>query len=268
VRAVTIEILGAREIAGMRKAGAAAAATLAFVADRLRAGISTAEVDRWVREHTASLGGTSSQLGYKGFPAAVCTSRNNVVCHGIPHRNDVLQPGDIINVDVTTCLEGFHGDTSATFAIGDAAPDALRLLDVARRCRDAGIAAIRDGVRLGDVGAAIEELALRDGCSVVREFGGHGIGRNMHMEPHVSHVGPRGSGIRVRAGMVLTVEPMINLGNAEVRILDDEWTVVTADGSLSAQFEHTVLVTRDGFEILTSLGVGALGLKRQSSSPA
>jgi methionyl aminopeptidase len=248
---VSIEILGTREIAGMRKAGAAAAATLAYVAERLRPGISTADIDRWVREHTASLGGMPSQLGYKGFPAGVCTSRNNVVCHGIPRRNEVLEQGDIINVDVTTCLDGFHGDTSATFAVSEAAPDALRLLDVARRCRDAGIAVVRNGARVGDVGAAIEELARREGCSVVREFGGHGIGRRMHMEPHVSHVGPPASGIRLRAGMVLTIEPMINLGRAEVRVLDDEWTVVTADGSLSAQFEHTVLVTHDGCEILT-----------------
>ena len=246
-----IDILGARDIAAMRKAGAAAAATLAHVATRLRAGISTADIDGWVREHTASLGGRPSQLGYKGFPAAVCTSRNAVVCHGIPSRHELLRPGDIINVDVTTCLDGFHGDTSATFAIGRLTPEAQHVVTVALRCRDAGIAVVRDGARLGDVGAAIEEVARDAGCSVVREFGGHGIGRKMHTDPHVSHIGPRGSGSRLRAGMVFTVEPMINLGRAEVRILDDQWTVVTADGSLSAQFEHTVLVTRSGFEILT-----------------
>jgi methionyl aminopeptidase len=248
---VSIEILGSREIDAMRKAGAAAATTLALIGTRLRAGISTADIDMWVREHTASLGGRPSQLGYKGFPAAVCTSRNSVVCHGIPSRTDLLRPGDIINVDVTTCLGGFHGDTSATFAIGDVSPEARHVTDVARRCRDAGIAAVREGARMGDIGAAIEELAKQEGCSVVREFGGHGIGRRMHMEPHVSHVGPRGSGIRLRAGMALTIEPMINLEGAAIRLLDDEWTVVTADGSLSAQFEHTVLVTREGFEILT-----------------
>jgi methionyl aminopeptidase len=248
---MSIEVLGTSEIAAMRKAGAAAAATLAHVATKLCAGISTADIDRWVREHTESLGGRPSQLGYKGFPAAVCTSRNSVVCHGVPSRRELLRPGDIINVDVTTCLDGFHGDTSATFAIGRLTPEAQHVLDVARRCRDTGITAVREGARLGDVGAVIEELARREGCSVVREFGGHGIGRKMHMEPHVSHVGPRGSGIRLRAGMVFTVEPMVSLGSAEVHVLDDEWTVVTADGSLSAQFEHTVLVTRDGCEILT-----------------
>jgi methionyl aminopeptidase len=221
------------------------------VGKRLRPGISTADIDGWVREHTAQLGGTPSQLGYDGFPAAVCTSRNDVVCHGIPRRNELLGPGDILNVDVTTCLGGFHGDTSATFSIGEPSAHALRLLDVARRCRDAGIAVVRDGARLGDVGAAVEELAVQEGCSVVREFGGHGIGRKMHMEPHVAHFGRRGAGIRLRAGMVLTVEPMINLGAADVRMLDDGWTVVTADGSLSAQFEHTVLVTREGYDILS-----------------
>jgi methionyl aminopeptidase len=248
---MSVEILGAGEIARLRTAGAAAAATLAFVGRRLRPGVSTTEVDRWVRDHTARLGGTPSQLGYEGFPAAVCTSRNDVVCHGIPRRGEVLRPGDILNVDVTTCVDGFHGDTSATFLVGDPSAEARHVVDVARRCRDAGIAVVREGARLGDVGAAIEELATREGCSVVREFGGHGIGRRMHMPPHVSHFGARGSGLRLRAGMAFTVEPMINLGGPGVRVLDDRWTVVTADGSLSAQFEHTVLVTREGFEILT-----------------
>ena len=181
----------------------------------------------------------------------MCTSRNDVVCHGVPRRDDVLEPGDIVNVDVTTNLDGFHGDTSATFVIGAASDEARHVASVALRCRDAGIAVVREGARLGDVGAAILELADREGCSVVREFGGHGIGRKMHMDPHVPHFGARGGGIRLRAGMVFTVEPMVNLGKPDVRVLDDGWTVVTADGSLSAQFEHTVLVTRDGFEILT-----------------
>ncbi|HEY1695521.1 MAG TPA: type I methionyl aminopeptidase [Polyangiaceae bacterium] len=248
---VGVEILGPREIAAMRRAGAAAAATLTFVGARLRPGVSTAQIDRWVREHTARLGGRPSQLGYEGFPASVCTSRNEVVCHGIPRRDDVLRPGDIVNVDVTTDLGGFHGDTSATFAIGEPSPEARHVVDVARRCRDAGVSSVREGARLGDVGAAIQELAAREGCSVVREFGGHGIGRAMHAEPHVPHFGVRGAGLRLRAGMAITIEPMINLGAADVRILDDGWTVVTADGSLSAQFEHTVLVTKGGCEVLT-----------------
>jgi methionyl aminopeptidase len=261
---VSIELLGLGEIAGMRKAGAAAAATLAFVGQRLRAGVSTAEVDKWVREHTLALGGTPSQEGYKGFPAAVCTSRNDVVCHGIPRSGELLAPGDIVNVDVTTNLDGFHGDTSATFTVGGVTPEARHIVDVARRCRDAGIEVVRDGARLGDIGAAIQQLAIREGCSVVHEYGGHGIGRRMHMEPHVSHVGQRGSGVRLRAGMVFTVEPMINFGRADIRVLDDGWTVVTADGSLSAQFEHTVLVTADGFEILTAPPAAARALEANS----
>jgi methionyl aminopeptidase len=248
---MTVELYGPREIAALRRAGEAAAATLVYVAERLGPGITTAQIDAWVREHTRRLGGTPSQLGYEGFPAAVCTSRNNVVCHGIPRAEEAVLPGDIINIDVTTGLGGFHGDTSATFIIGKPSEEARHVVEVARRCRDAGIATIRDGARLGDIGAAVGEVAERSGCSVVREYGGHGIGRRMHMEPHVPHFGRRGSGLRLRAGMVLTVEPMINLGAPDVRILDDDWTVVTADGCLSAQFEHTVLVTRDGFEILT-----------------
>jgi methionyl aminopeptidase len=248
---VSVEILGPREVALMRRAGEAAAATLAFVGERLRAGVTTADIDAWVREHTKSLGGTPSQLGYNGFPAAVCTSRNHVVCHGIPRRDELLQVGDIINVDVTTNLGGYHGDTSATFMVGPVSAEARHVVDVALHRRDAGVAVVRDGARLGDIGAAIAELAEREGCSVVREFGGHGIGRRMHMDPHVPHFGRRGEGLRLRAGMVFTVEPMGNLCGQDVRVLADEWTVVTADGSLSAQFEHTVLVTSGGCEVLT-----------------
>lgn len=250
---MAIEILGSSQIERMRRAGRAAAETLAFVGSRLRAGMSTAEIDRLVREDTARRGGTPSQLGYEGFPAAVCTSRNHVVCHGIPSEKELLESGDIINVDVTTNLDGFHGDTSAMFVIGEASAEARAVVDVARRCRDAGIAVIREGARLGDIGAAVDELARSEGMSVVREIGGHGIGRRMHAEPHVAHTGRRGAGIRLRAGMAITVEPMINVGGAAVRFLDDGWTVVTADGSLSAQWEHTVLVTKTGYEVLTQV---------------
>lgn len=251
--AMATEILGAAEIECMRRAGRTAAATLAFVGSQLRAGMSTAEIDRLVRQDTARRGGRPSQLGYHGFPAAVCTSRNSVVCHGIPSLKELLADGDILNIDVTTNVDGYHGDTSAMFLIGNVSPDARRLVEIARRCRDVGISVIRDGARLGDIGAAIDELARAEGVSVVTEIGGHGIGRQMHADPHVAHTGKRGSGPRLKAGMAITVEPMVNLGRAEVRQLDDGWTIVTADGSLSAQWEHTVLVTRDGFEILTQL---------------
>jgi len=246
-----IELLSPPEVERMRRAGRAAAQTLWFVGSRLRAGMSTAEIDRLVREDTARRGGRPSQLGYQGFPAAVCTSRNHVVCHGIPSEREILEPGDIVNVDVTTNLDGYHGDTSATFFIGEPRAEARRLVDLARRCRDAGIAVIREGARLGDIGAAIEEIARREGLGVVTEVGGHGIGRQIHAEPHVRHTGRRGAGLRLKAGMALTVEPMLNLGGPAVRTLDDGWTIVTADGSLSAQWEHTVVVTRDGHEITT-----------------
>ena len=248
-----IEILSPAQIESMRRAGRAAAETLAFVGARLKPGMSTADIDRLVREDTARRGGKPSQLGYMGFPAAVCTSRNEVVCHGIPSKREILRSGDIVNVDVTTNLDGYHGDTSATFLIGEVSDDARRIVDVARRCRDAGIAVIREGARLGDIGAAIEELAHQEGVSVVAEIGGHGIGRSMHADPHVAHVGRRGFGQRLKAGMAITVEPMINLGGPAVRQLADGWTIVTADGSLSAQWEHTVVVTRDGFELMTDL---------------
>ena len=248
---MAIEILGAAEVAAMRRAGRAAAATLAAIAARLAPGISTGDIDAWVREDTRRRGGRPSQLGFHGFPAAVCTSRNAVVCHGIPNPRERLAHGDIINVDVTTELAGFHGDTSATLFVGTPGAEARHVVETARRCRDAGIAEVRAGARIGDIGAAIEALAAREGCSVVRDLGGHGIGRAMHLPPTIVHVGPPGTGLRLREGMAITVEPMINLGRPEVRQLADGWTIVTADGSLSAQFEHTVLVTRDGCEILT-----------------
>ena len=246
-----IEILGPNQVERMRAAGQMAAETLAYVGSQLRPGMSTGDIDRLVREDTARRGGLPSQLGYEGFPAAVCTSRNSVVCHGIPSPREILDGGDIVNIDVTTNVGGYHGDTSAMFLIGEVSAEAKHIVDVARRCRDAGIAVIRDGARLGDIGAAIEELAHQEGVSVVAEFGGHGIGRSMHAAPHVAHTGRRGSGIRLKAGMALTVEPMVNVGGAAIHQLRDGWTVVTADGSLSAQWEHTVLVTPDGHEILT-----------------
>jgi methionyl aminopeptidase len=252
-----IERLGPEEQHAMSQAGAIAAATLRYVAGRIRVGTTTGDIDRWVREDTARRGGSPSQLGYRmnqdgtPFPGAVCTSVNQVVCHGIPSSAQRLQNGDVVNVDVTTRYAGFHGDTSATIVVGEASPRARHVVDVARRCMLAGIEEVRPGARLGDIGAAIAELAEREGCSVVREFGGHGIGREMHAEPHVPHVGRRGRGLRLRPGMAFTIEPMINLGAPEVNVLADGWTVVTADGCLSAQFEHTVLVTESGVRILT-----------------
>jgi methionyl aminopeptidase len=181
----------------------------------------------------------------------VCVSIDDVVCHGVPSPHRTLVEGAIVNVDVTTEIGGFHGDTSQTFLIGEASAEARHVVDVARRCLEAGIRVVRPGARLGDIGAAIEEIATREGCSVVRDFGGHGVGRAMHCEPHVPHHGRRGTGLRLKPGMVFTIEPMINLGSPELELDDDGWTVRTRDGSLSAQFEHSVLVTQDGVEVLT-----------------
>ena len=248
---MSIERYGATELTALRAAGRVAAQTLRLVTAQVRAGMSTGEIDQLVRKDTARRGGTPSQLGYNGFPAAVCTSRNHVVCHGVPSAHEHVQDGDIINVDVTTCFGGFHGDTSRTIVVGRASDEARRLVDVAQRALWAGIEQARPNARLGDIGAAIGELVRREGCSVVQAFGGHGIGRQMHMDPHVSHVGRRGQGLRIKPGMTFTIEPMINLGGPEIRVLDDGWTVVTADGSLSAQFEHTIYITETGCEVLT-----------------
>ncbi len=244
-------LLDPNSLRGMRRAGRSAAATLSGAGRILRPGLRTAEIDRFVRRDTARRGGTPAQLGYHGFPASVCTSRNQVVCHGIPSPSERLEEGDLLNVDVTTCLEGWHGDTSRTFLIGAPSPEARHLVEVAERCLWAGIEAVRPGRRLGEVGAAIEALARAEGCSVVTDFGGHGIGRAMHLPPHVSHVGPAGRGPVLVEGMCFTIEPMINLGGPRTRILEDGWTVVTEDGALSAQFEHTVRVGAEGAEVLT-----------------
>jgi methionyl aminopeptidase len=248
---VSIVLLNAEECERMREAGQVAAATLAVVAARIRPGISTADIDRWVREDTEQRGARPSQLGYHGFPAAVCTSRNEVVCHGIPSETEILQDGDIINVDVTSEYNGFHGDTSRTVVLGTPTPDKARVVDVCRRALRAGIEQVRPGARLGDVGAAIEELARAEGCGTVRQFGGHGIGRKMHLPPHVGHHGPRGRGLKLRPGMAFTIEPMITIGNPKVVVTEDGWRAITLDGSPTAQFEHTILVTEEGFEILT-----------------
>lgn len=248
-----IRIYRGQDLVRLRRAGLVAAQTLEAICSRIEAGITTAQIEDWVRADTAQRGGKPSQLGFHGFPHAVCTSRNHVVCHGMPSEKERLAPGDIINVDVTTEVDGFHGDTSKTVHVGETTPEARHVVETARRCRDSGIAVIREGARLGDIGAAIVALAKAEGCSVVRELCGHGIGRRMHEEPQVPHVGKAGSGLRLREGMVITVEPMINLGGPEVIFEDDGWTVTTADRSLSAQFEHTVLVTKDGYEVLTQL---------------
>lgn len=247
----SVEIKTPREIQAMRDACRLAADTLVRVARIVRPGITTETINEFVHRDTLEKGAIPAPLDYKGYPKSVCTSINEVVCHGIPGER-VLEEGDIINVDVTHIYNGFHGDTSATFYVGKPSETAKLVTEVSRRSLELGIAEVRPGARLGDIGAAIQQFAEAQGCSVVRDFVGHGIGRVFHDEPKVSHVGTRGRGIRLRPGMTFTIEPMINSGDWGIKILDDDWTAVTADGSLSAQFEHTVLVTDSGCEVLTA----------------
>jgi methionyl aminopeptidase len=248
-----IELLTPDQRDKLRRACRSAAETLAVVAAAARPGVTTADLDRLAREDIQRRGSAPSLLGYQGFPASVCTSLNDVVCHGVPSDDDVIRPGDLLNIDVTSHQRGFHGDTNVTLLFGDVSPEARHVTDVARRCTEAGIAAVRPGAHLGDIGDAIQTLARLEGCSVVHEFGGHGIGRHIHMDPHVPHMGETGAGLQIVPGMAFTVEPMINLGRPETRTDADGWTVRTRDGSLSAQFEHTLLVTEEGVEVLTRL---------------
>ncbi len=248
---MTIELKSIKEVEAIRASSQMAAETLLLVGERLRVGMTTEEIDSIVYEDTVRRGARPSPLNYKGFPKSVCTSVNDVVCHGIPGK-EVLQNGDIINVDVTTFYNGFHGDTSATFYIGTPSAEARHVVETCRKALERGIAEVRDGARRGDIGAAIQEYVEAQGCSVVRDFVGHGIGRRFHEPPQVKHYGKRGTGDRLRAGMVFTIEPMVNAGRFEVEIdPKDKWTVRTADGSLSAQFEHTIVVTKNGCEVLT-----------------
>ncbi|HET7545583.1 MAG TPA: type I methionyl aminopeptidase [Polyangiaceae bacterium] len=249
-RSSAVEIKGKAEIDAMREVSRLAAETLNAVGEIVRPGLTTDEINSFVHNHTLKQGARPAPLNYKGFPKSVCTSINEVVCHGIPSER-VLRDGDIINIDVTHIYKGFHGDTSATFYVGKVSDDAKRVVEVARRALALGIAQVRPGARLGDLGAAIQEFVEAQGCSVVRDFVGHGIGRKFHDEPKVAHYGRWGKGERLKPGMTFTIEPMVNIGGWEVDVLDDDWTAVTADGSLSAQFEHTVLVTETGVEVLT-----------------
>ena len=238
----------------MRAACRLAADTLLFVGPHIRPGMTTDDINTLVHDYTLEHDAWPSPLNYKGFPKSVCTSVNEVVCHGIPGKR-VLREGDIVNVDVTSYLpkvNGFHGDTSATFYVGMPGPKARLVVEVARRCLELGIAQVRAGNRLGDIGAVIQEYAEAQGCSVVRDYVGHGIGREFHMPPQVPHYGKRGTLKRMKPGMIFTIEPMVNLGHFACEVLEDDWTVVTADRSLSAQFEHTVLVTEDGCDVLTA----------------
>jgi methionyl aminopeptidase len=253
----SVELMTPTMLERMRASCQLAADCLQMAGEKLRVGMTTDEINALVHEWIVAHDAYPSPLNYKPggaprpFPKSVCTSVNEVVCHGIPGKRR-LDPGDIVNIDVTTYFRGYHGDTSATFYVGEPSDQAKHVVETARQCLELGIAQVKDGARIGDIGAAIQEHAESRACSVVREYVGHGVGREFHMPPQVPHYGKRGSGPRIRSGMVFTIEPMINVGHWETELLDDHWTVVTRDRSLSAQFEHTVLVTRTGCEVLTS----------------
>lgn len=246
-----IEIKSTKDLESMRASCGLAADVLVMIEPFIRAGISTGEIDQICHEYIVAHGAYPSPLGYRGFPKATCTSVNEVICHGIPSMERRLHDGDIINVDITTLLDGFHGDTSKTFYVGTPGDDARRVVETARECLRLGIEAVGPQARIGDIGAAIQAHAKSQRCSVVRDFVGHGLGREFHSAPEVPHFGKAGRGVRLRPGMTFTIEPMINLGDWRVVILEDDWTAVTRDRKLSAQFEHTLLVTEGGCEILT-----------------
>ncbi len=253
---MAITLKNSEEIEGMRVAGRLAAEVLDFITPHVRAGVTTGELDRLCHDYMV---GTQQTIpaplnyappGYPPYPKSICTSINHQVCHGIP-GDKALKNGDVLNIDVTVIKDGWHGDTSRMFMVGEPSIAARRLCEITYECMWLGIEQVRPGGRLGDIGEAIQKHAEARGFSVVREFCGHGIGRRFHEDPQILHYGRAGTGERMEPGMIFTVEPMINAGRRELKSLSDGWTVVTKDRSLSAQWEHTVLVTADGFEILT-----------------
>ena len=247
------------QIEGIRKSSQLTKKLLDMVEDRISEGVTTNEIDQWVHSETLANGAIPAPLNYghgtgrrrMPFPKSICTSPNNVICHGIPN-NQVLNNGDIINVDITSILDGYYGDASRMFIIGDVPEETKKLVEVTRECLKLGIEQVFPSKRLGDIGHVIQNHAEKNGFSVVRDFAGHGVGIEFHEAPQVLHYGQPGKGEMLRENMVFTIEPMINMGSYECNILGDGWTAVTADGSLSAQWEHTLLVTNSGAEILTA----------------
>lgn len=248
---MSVSIKTPEDIEKMRTVGRLAGETLEMIGDFIKPGVTTGEIDRICHEFiVGQQQSIPAPLNYRGFPKSVCTSVNHVVCHGIP-GDKKLKNGDLINVDVTLIHDEFHGDTSKMFYVGEPSIQARRLVDVTRECMLEGIGMVKPGVRLGDIGHAIQKMAEGAGYSIVREYCGHGIGRVFHEDPQVLHYGEPGTGLELKAGMTFTIEPMVNAGKRHVKMLPDGWTVVTKDHSLSAQWEHTVLVTDSGFEVLT-----------------
>jgi methionyl aminopeptidase len=249
--AVTIKT--SAEIEKMRLAGRLAGEVLRMIRPHVVPGVTTEELDRICHDYIVNQQqAIPAPLNYRGFPKSICTSVNHVVCHGIP-SDKVLKKGDMVNIDITVIKDGFHGDTSKMFFAGEPSVGALRLARITHECLVLGIAMVRPGVRLGDIGQAIQEHAEANHCSIVREYCGHGIGREFHEDPQVLHYGTAGTGMALEPGMTFTIEPMVNAGKRHTKLLPDGWTVVTKDHSLSAQWEHTILVTETGHEVLTCL---------------
>ena len=252
MRGAKVKINTPDEIAMSRAAGKLAAAVLDMITPHVKPGVSTEELDKLCHDYIVDeLKAIPANIGYHGFPKTVCASVNHVVCHGIPSPTKTLKKGDIVNIDVAVIKDGWFGDTSRMYFAGEPSPQARRLVNTTYEAMRAGIMQVRPGATLGDVGHAIQSIAHRDGFSVVREYCGHGIGKIYHDEPQVLHYGKRGEGLRLEEGMIFTIEPMINAGKRGVKELQDGWTVVTQDHSLSAQWEHMVAVTANGFEVLT-----------------
>jgi methionyl aminopeptidase len=248
---MSIHIKTPEEIEKMRVAGRLAAEVLEMIGPHVEPGISTNELDRICHDYIVNeQQAIPAPLNYRGFPKSICTSINHQVCHGIP-SDKVLKKGDIVNIDITVIKDGFHGDTSKMFYIGEPSIKARRISEIARESMLRGIKIVKPGATLGDIGHVIQEYAEGNGCSIVREYCGHGIGREFHEDPQVLHYGKPGTGVTLEPGMTFTIEPMVNLGKRHVKLLNDDWTVVTKDHSLSAQWEHTLLVTEDGYDVLT-----------------
>nr|CRH06990.1 Methionine aminopeptidase [Candidatus Magnetococcus massalia] len=240
------------QIEKMRVTCRLAAETLNMIEPYVVPGVTTLELNDRCHQYILDNGATPAPLNYRGFPKSICTSVNHQVCHGIPSDRKV-RDGDILNVDITTIVDGWHGDTSRTFHVGKPSPKGQRIARIAKECLDLGMAEIKPGNHIGDIGAVIEAHARKSRCTVVQEYCGHGIGEKFHEEPAVLHYGRRGEGVEMRPGMIFTVEPMINLGKPHIKLLPDQWTVVTRDHSLSAQYEHTILVTETGYQVLTDV---------------
>ena len=250
-----IKLFGEDAFAGMRRAGRAVAEVLDLVARHVRPGVTTAAIDRLILDYALAIGAVPATVFYRGYPRASCISLNHVVCHGIPGER-VIKEGDILNVDITLIVDGWHGDSSRMYTVGQVSRRAERLVEVTYECLMRGVAQVRAGATTGDIGAAIQAHAEEHRMSVVRDFCGHGLGRLFHDVPNILHYGQPGEGIPLKAGMLFTIEPMINLGRPQVKVLSDGWTAVTRDRSLSAQFEHAVGVTETGCEVFTASPAG------------